>query len=68
MELSVEHNLHVQPEGYQETHNEVGSQSSFQPSPLVGFELRTFKFCVLRAIPLCHALYMKNKKNKKSNK
>ena len=57
----MEHTLHVQPEGYQEPHNEVVSQSPSQPSPSAGFELRTFKFCVLRAMPLCQASHTKNK-------
>ena len=59
----MEHTLHVQPEGCLEPHNEVGSQSPSQPSPLVVFEMRTFQFCVLCAIPLCQPPHMKNKKN-----
>ena len=50
--FSVEDTLHVQPEGYGEAHNEVGCHSSSLPSPLVAFELRTFKFCELHAIPM----------------
>ena len=61
--MSVEHTLHVQPEGYQEPHNEIGSQNPSQPSPSVGFELRTLKFCVLRVMPLCQAPHIKNKKS-----
>ena len=60
--LSVEHILHAQPEGYMELH-EVVSQSSPLSSPSLGFELRTFQFCVLCAIPLCQPPHMKNKKN-----
>ena len=60
--MSVEHTLHVQPEGYMEIH-EVASQSWPQPSPSLGFELRTFQFCVLCAIPLCQPSHMKHKKN-----
>ena len=63
----MEHILHVQPEGYQEPHNEVVSQSPSQPSPLVGFELTTFQFCVLPVTSLCQPPHMKNRKNKKNN-
>ena len=65
--LSVEHTLQVQPEGYLEPHNDVGSQSPFRPSSSVGFELRTFQFCMLCAIPMCQPPHIKNKKNKKNN-
>ena len=47
----MEHTLHVQPEGYLELH-EVGSQSPSRPSPLVGFKLRTFQFCVYSFLTL----------------
>ena len=60
--MSVEHTLHVQPKGYLGLH-EVGSQSPPLPIPSVGFELRTFQFCVLCATPLCQPPHMKNKKN-----
>ena len=62
MKLSVEYTLHVQPECYLEFH-EVRSQSPSRPSPVVGFELRTFQFCVLCAILLYQPPHMKNKKN-----
>ena len=59
--LTVEHTLHVQPEGYQESHNEVVSQRPSRPSPSARFELRTFKFCVLRAMVRYQASHIKNK-------
>ena len=55
--------LHVQPKGYEEPHNEVGSQSPAWATPSVGFEPRTFQFCVLSAIPPSQPPNMKNKKN-----
>ena len=63
----MEHTLHVQPEGYLEPHNEVGSQSPSQPSPSVRFELKTFQFCVLCGIPIGQPPHIKSKKNKKNN-
>ena len=63
----MEHILHVQPEGYEKSHNEVGSKSPSQPSPWVGLELTTFQFCVLRITPLFQPPHIKNRKNKKNN-
>ena len=62
--MSVKHTLHVKPEGYLEPYNKVGSQRPSQCSPLVGFQLKTFQFCVLYVIPLCQRPHMKSKKNK----
>ena len=59
--LAVEHTLYIEPEGYEELHNEVGSQSPTQHSTLVGFELTTFQFCMLRVILLSQPSHMKNK-------
>ena len=61
--MSVGHTLHFQPEGYLDPHSKFGSQSASRPSPSVGFELRTFQFCVPSAISLCQPFYIKNKKN-----
>ena len=61
--MSVEHILHVQPEGYLEPHDGVGSQN---PSILAHWwdsngEPFNSVCCV---IPLCQPPHMKNKKNK----
>ena len=65
--MSVEHTLHVQHEGYLKPHNEVGSKSPSWLSPSLGFELTTFQFCLLCAIPPFQPPHIKNKKNKKNN-
>ena len=59
--FAVEHTLDIEPEGYEELHNEVGSQSPTQHSTLVGFELTTFQFCMLRVILLSQPSHKKNK-------
>ena len=65
--MSVGHSLHAQPDGCKELHNGFGFQNPSWLCLSVEFQLRTFQFCVLRAILLCQPPHIKNQKNEKNN-
>ena len=65
MKLSAKHTLHVQPEGYQEPHNN-GLQAHPALSHQWHLNWESIQVCVLPVMLLDQPPHMKNKKNKKN--